>query len=342
MADWSRVVSREVVITGAAPNAVVVDDEALLIVNSFDNTLQRVDLATGTSAPAFVNVGAEQGPFDVAVAGERIFISLNASNSIAIADRLTGELLDVVSPGLERPQDMVVLEAQGLLVVANTAFDQNATARFGSLVLLDLEDPSQVIQRIETTQSNPQFLVVHEDRLLVVNRGRSVFSGVVVPETALGVDIFTLATLRQATAPDLNLSLGEPVGLVGLAGRPAVIDDILYLGSGTAPVLFKVDLSTDQVLADTRAPVVVYDAEESNAWVQPFAGPGGLLYLLDFNRDRVLVMDPSTDALIGEGVDVGTNPEQTEGPIDLAWRGCDAFVVTSLSGALTRINLYAL
>jgi len=146
-----------------------------------------------------------------------------------------------------------------------------------------------------------------------------------------------LSTLAAANGVDGNVSL-PPSGLVGNPGTPTIVGTTMFLGSGTASVLFQIDLSTLSAVRGTNAPIVLGDTGTSGFAV-PSLGPDGLLYVADFNNDKVSVFDPACGAVIGQPIGVGSSAEMMEGPFDMAWDASGkAHIVMSVSSSLTVLD----
>src|SRR5690606_34763214 len=111
---------------------------------------------------SFIDVGNDQNPYDLAVYGDRIYITNNVGNSITVADTM-GNVIDTVAlPELVSPQD--ILATEDYLIVANTEFTFPApTTRFGSVLVLSRTDSPALLNRLETGWSNPQYLALAGD-----------------------------------------------------------------------------------------------------------------------------------------------------------------------------------
>ena len=333
-------VTTEVAALGTFPNTVTVAGGYGWVVNSGDNTVARYSLSDPNDIDnSFIDVGNDQNPYDLAVYGDRIYITNNVGNSITVADTM-GNVIDTVAlPELVSPQD--ILATEDYLIVANTEFTFPApTTRFGSVLVLSRTDSPALLNRLETGWSNPQYLALAGDTLIAVSSGATdydVDTGLVTPTSPGGVDFFSLATIEQAMGADLSAEI--PVaGLVGNPALPAVIRDTIYLGSGTAPVLFAMGLD-GTLHRGSSDPITLFDAQGGNALIAPYAGPLGSLVVLDFNNDQLLVVDPGCNEVIGDPVPLGTNGELLEGPLSLGLDGNTAHVVMSVSAAVTTVDL---
>ncbi len=192
-------------------------------------------------------------------------------------------------------------------------------------------------------QSNPQFVFIYEDAVYTVNSGLVSYDDNFVssPVGLSGVDKFLLSSINTATAPDQNISIGDAQGFVGNPGGPAVVGDTVFLGSGTAPVIFQLNLKDGSVLRGTNDPIEVRPVGDVNALMVPFAGPDGRLYVADFNMDLLHVYDPATLATCGTPQGVGVSDEMLEGPLSLGWRNGQGLLLNSLSAAVVSFGVTA-
>lgn len=345
VANPQAAVSTALLALGTFPNAIAVDGGYAYVVNSGDNAVQRYELGNPSASQAsFITLGKDQSPYDLAISGEYVFVSNNLGNTLAVGMKSGGEAALVSDDSIRAPQDVLVTEEY--ILVAATEFSYPAPSeRFGSLLVFSREAEPKFLRRIETSYSNPQFLQRYGEDVLVISSGATDFdleTYLLSPLTEGGVDRFSLDTLLTAAGPERSFPLGMN-GLIGNPGRPALIGDLLFLGSGTAPTLFVLDLSTNQVLHDAQSPLRVFDAGSANALVAPFAGPFGLLYVLDFNNDALWVYEPGCGEWLLGPLDIGESEELMEGPLDLAWSDdTHAHVLMSVSSSITAIDVGAL
>jgi hypothetical protein len=326
---------------GTYPNAIDALAGFLYVVNSGDNTVQRVNIDTAASEPSFVDLGENQNPYDFTIFGDRIYITNLIANSVAVADLSTGQVIsNTAFPELISPQDIIATD--NYLIIANTEFVFGSGAtEFGSVIVLSRDDTPTFINRIPTTQPNPQFVFVHGDSAYAVNSGLIEYDDNFVssPVGDAGVDIIPLNALSNISSAPQNISLGAAQGFVGNPGAPAVIGDALFLGSGTAPILFQIDLTTQQVVRGVSNPIEVRPVGPENALMIPFKGPQNKLYVSDFNMDQLHVFDPHTLGACAPPLTVGESAELLEGPLAITWSGTSGFILNSIASTITRVEV---
>jgi hypothetical protein len=88
--------------TGLTPNRVLVDGGHAYVVNSVSNNLQRIELASRRSDLPFAVLPVGSNPFDLCITdepeGKRGWVTLQASNQVAVIDLRSGAVLELL-PG---------------------------------------------------------------------------------------------------------------------------------------------------------------------------------------------------------------------------------------------------
>jgi DNA-binding beta-propeller fold protein YncE len=82
-------------VTGTVPNRVQLRDGALYIVNSLENNVQRIDLASGDSVKPFATLPEGSNPWDLLFSadGARLYVSNNMAGTLAVIDASSVEVL---------------------------------------------------------------------------------------------------------------------------------------------------------------------------------------------------------------------------------------------------------
>ncbi|MDX1618629.1 MAG: hypothetical protein R3224_07565, partial [Balneolaceae bacterium] len=142
--------------------------------------------------------------------------------------------------------------------------------------------------------------------------------------------------------PEVALfELGDDPSL-GILGYPAHQPggSHIYFASGTAPVVFKLDMATMSWERGARDPIRLYDSR-GNALHDARMGPNGVLFVTAFNRDELYLVDTNCDARLGDPV-LLDDSEFLAGPHGVVpvttESGVDAWVGMSLANELTRVN----
>ena len=260
---------------------------------------------------------------------------------------------DVSAP----PTPAAFAQPEGVAVVGDYAFVANANYRFdgasivfdpGFVTVVRLSD-FQVVRQIPTAHKNPQVVVGLEDRALVLCSGETVWdndAGVIRPVSDGSVEVIPVNEAETASAPALVIPLpAGPAGtLIGYPSSLAVTPDkrFAYAGSGTTAVLFKIDLSSNQVVRGAGNPISLGDPTVQDTLAVE-AGPPGLLFAGSFNRDLVFALDTSSDAPASapfQQVDAGKTQDM-DGVLDLAYRAGgtpDLFVLLGLANAVQSLT----
>lgn len=95
--------------TGLANNRIVVHDGYAYVVNSLSNNLQRVDLRDGQSRQPFTVLPVGSNPYDLAIseepAGPRAWVTLFATNELAVIDLRDGRVIERLGSTAARPAE---------------------------------------------------------------------------------------------------------------------------------------------------------------------------------------------------------------------------------------------
>lgn len=213
-----------------------------------------------------------------------------------------------------------VVGAGDLIVVANPDFRGEGFGA-GTVTVID-GTTRRVVNRAPTTAPNPQFLATTDTAVVVVCSGETLWDAGATVHAAVGpggVDVFPRDGLRTATGPATHIALpvdpGDPRH--GGPGSIAVLPDghTAYIGSGLSAIVVKVDLASGEVLRGMADPIVLRDHERNDtvtlAW-----HPSGVVLAATFDTDLLFRIDPNTDTLVGDPVDLGANSD-LEGVVDL-------------------------
>ncbi len=255
---------------------------------------------------------------------------------------------DVTGASFATPQGVAV--SQGLAFVANPDVGYSGqTLVFGPgfVTVVRLADGS-IVERVPVAARNPQVVAAAGDRVVVLCSGATAFDGTTVRPAGDGSVVVLDAVRAAAGQPSLVREIPVPASLehplVGYPSSLALSADgsRAWLGSGTAPALFLVDLDAGTVLRGAANPVALgnLDAQDTIV-VRP--GPVGSLLVGRFETNEVAVLDASTGASspaypvpfpIGAG-------SGAAGVQDLALRSGgtpDAWVLLGLASSISSID----
>ncbi len=268
-------------LTGQAPNDLEVVGDRLYVLNSGDNSLTEVELATGETARC-LDLGTGVSPWALAV-------DPTDSTRAWITTFSSGELLEVDLAAFHVTRRILVgTAAEGLWVGADriavtlTGYD-GAAGSYGNGTVVMLDRPTLAVDARIPVPPNPQFVLRGADgSLQVICTGDyGAVSGLVV----------RLAS-SEASARD-TLALGGTPYRATLAPGGTVFVAAFFGG------ILSYDSGSFTPVHDSGNPV------RAEAGYSDVLAAGGRLYAANFDRDAVLVLDSAgaaTDTILaGDG-----------------------------------------
>lgn len=334
--DPAARVERRVAVTGLSVQTMRRDGDAILLVESGDNTVSRFDLDTQTRE-VLVDVGDERGPWDVWVGDAELWITNQLADTVTIADKTSGEVLaELEHPSFDRPAG--ITELDGRIYVGNTEFRAAEDSGTGSVTVID-RATREVRGSIPTKRQNPQSLATIDGKVIVVDSGIFGNDGerfVVGSEAAIEVWQPTSDALLPEVFVAILPMADDPA--IGLPGAPAHHPDssVIYLPSATAPVVFAFDLETNTWIRGADDPIELYETTQ-NALHHAARGEDGLLYVTAFNEDALYIVDPTCEQVL-DVVELDTS-SMLAGPHGVMPIGDEAYFVLSLANELGRVEL---
>jgi len=245
---------------------------------------------------------------------------------------------EVVTPYLDLAGPEGVAVIAGTVYVTNTnGVWNNETMKmdYGTgYVSAFLSDTLDQVGEVETPFLNPQLVVDASGMAAVVCSGTSLAdeNWTMTPNAPGGVvvvDPGTLDIVKQVEIP-----VADPTPLSGFPGSAAWDADhlSLFLGSGTAPVLYKVDIEQGKLVSTLK----LYDVAQGNDALVP-AVAGGWLWAASFNQGKLYKIDPVGMTVQGDPTDI-TQTDDVEGPIDIAVAGSTLYVLLTLSSKVAAFD----
>lgn len=223
-----------------------------------------------------------------------------------------------------------VAVARDHVIVANSAYrfsDGGIVFDEGFVTVVRLSD-FQVVNRLRMPARNPQVVLAQEQGVLVLCSGETTWdhsTGVVRPVSDGALVVLDPLTLETAAPPTLVIPLPRAGSgsLVGYPSSMAITSDgrYVYVGSGTSPAVFKVDLLVGEVLRGPLDPIAFGDLTVQDTLTVE-KGPAGTLFVGSFNRDLVFALDTDSDTLATvpfQQVNVGKTGDM-DGVLDLVYR----------------------
>ena len=249
---------------GNVPNKVLVTPDYLYVVNSGDNSLQKISKTSGnTVANHFVAVSSN--PWDAIIDEDYIYVSGLFSAKVYKLDSSSGQVLAAVPVGIA-PEAMAV--ANGKLYVTNAGnYAQNYAG--SSVSVIDLAS-FNVIKTI-TTGLNPQYIRLFDGLLHVSCTGNW---------TDAPGEIYVIDSETDEVAHIVPIG-GSP-GNIWINGQ-----GLAYVADGSGYSLYSYDANTFSALNPASDPLPYA--------VSDLAGTAGMIALVDPNwgsNAQVSVLNP--------------------------------------------------
>lgn len=341
---------------GPSGNALAVSESAVWIVESGSNTVRRFDKATGQSQAQFIDVGNERNPYGIFVdeASAEVLITNFAANTLSVASAETGEVLEeIADASLKNPSGVVA--TKDFIYVTNVHYLGTAQGYGpGSVTILDRKT-REVLGNVPTTHKNPQYITLLDTvdgaRIVISNGGAvRLGSGGVVAESDGSLELWEEGEDPLRPAVEIYPIEQLVEGSVGVPGRAEIASDgrSIYVMSGIAPGLLKLDLVEKRWVYGAERPLRLYEAEGDTTHSIAM-GADDLLYITSFNQDALYVLDTSCDEILIGPVDLGTTGNMLEGPqsIALDFRSeaqgdfTDVYFLMSISNVLGKVAVSA-
>lgn len=335
--------------TQEQPNALLLREHTLYIVESGANAISTYDVKRGLYTPNFIDVGNDKNPYDIALSpdGKIAVIPNYLSGTISIADTSSGKILHESAPSTAIINPSGVAASRDHIHVSDVAFGRGADGFGEGKVHVFDRTSFAYLGALTTPTKNPQYLTLlpDEETLLVTQTGPLGFRGERYAQ--LGDAGITLLSNFGADAPlepdsaHLTLPPGTNTGDDPAPGRPMLTSDAAraYFVSATSPTLLSLDLENQAWLRGPENPIRLYETQGDALHAGAFAGQGMLL-ILSYNQDALYVVDTACDEVIAGPIDLGLSSEDLEGPLAIVSDGAlRAYFITSLSKRVGSITL---
>ncbi|MCK4956802.1 MAG: YncE family protein, partial [Candidatus Cloacimonetes bacterium] len=150
---------------GSAPNKIAIVDNFALVVVTYENCVQKINLTTGETV-CYISLGDSSFPNDIIVEGAFAFVTGNKSCKLYKINISDNTVVGSVDVGLA-PQGLKVVN--GNVWVLNTGFVSSGVYETGTVSVVDPADMT-VLQTIETSL-NPANMVQVNENVYVVCTG---------------------------------------------------------------------------------------------------------------------------------------------------------------------------
>lgn len=372
----SQAVKRNLAQLGSFPTQIEIHGNRAYVVNGGSDNVQVFDLNQDPPkqvGPIVLPPGSD--PNAIAFLNDtEAYVSNLTGQSVALVNVQTEqcELLIVRSDHV--PSDASVCQKtvdtnsfedpSGIAIVNDKVYVTNSNldqffqpAGKGFVTVIDTK--TNQINTIQLSAENAQGITVVGNRVYAVSGGSSSFdtnSHLTTPISNGAVGVIDSTT--DKIVANIPIPLNSALPLVGFPNKlePTPDGKFGYIGSGTAGVLFKVDLESNTLVRGTDNPIIVTSAQVQDATFDVEIRDDGLGFIAVFNTDRIVVFDTATDMInpfpfiapfpAGQKAD---NPSSQffEGIQDIAIRpgkpgtdfqGADIFFITGISEELGSIN----
>jgi hypothetical protein len=227
-----------------------------------------------------------------------------------------------------------IIEFQGKLVVVSpaTGWDNDlgrVTYGQGFLTMIS-PDTMDAIVEAPVTGKNPQVMVSLGDRLAVVCSGTVLPgpNGELIPDEPGGVELFNSDLQQLAWIPIQNQG---PHELSGFPGSAAAVGGKLYIGSGSAPQYWVLDLGSLALIG----PLMLPGADQGSDLIS-VVKIGERVGLLSFSDDRLFIIDQEQAQVCEHGIEL-TSGGQMAGPISAVLASGELYVLLSMSSSLISV-----
>jgi len=249
---------------------------------------------------------------------------------------ITEEVVAPTFPLFAAPEGVVVVKERVFVTNTNGFWDDESASMVygtGYVTVLDRGDLS-VVGQVATPYVNPQLAVEAEGNVVVACSGTVGYDAnwMMTPMEDGGVVVIDPDTLEVVR--EVEIPAGEPEALAGFPGSMTYDPDhmALFLASGTAPYVYKVNLETGELNETT---LLYAGAQGNDAVVVEFHG--GYVHAISFNEGLVYKVDPVTMSVEGEPVDI-TSTNEVEGAVDAVAKEGMLYTVLTLSSKVSALD----
>jgi sugar lactone lactonase YvrE len=274
--------------TGLYCNRMMADSDNVWVVNSGDDELTPYDPDTLETLSQPISTPQYSNPWEAEfISGNKGLIT-TLFNGVYIFDALTG-MTEAIDPNGFRdfasPNGVTIADSRGWVTNANPISYFPSAHGPGWVSGID-PDNHNIIYEIDTPWLNPQFVISGDGLLYVSCSGTVDFlppNYVATAMTSGGVLIIDPKTSQIIKTYELGLSAPGTLAL-------SPDNRYLYIGSGVAAYLFRIDLEKEIIINDLSNPIVISDFAGSYI---PFitVDDSGLLAAASFNDDILRFVD---------------------------------------------------
>ncbi len=252
---------------GTTPNLIDIVDNYAFVVNSGDNSIQKIDLNTGNTI-SNIYVEDSANPWYAKVKGEYLFVTGFFTNKLYKIDLTTEEIVAQTLVG-EAPEGIEFYQDK-IFVTCTGGYVNNYE---GSRVTVLSEDNLEVLTTIDTSL-NPQYIHHYNGKLFVMCTGN--WSDVMGEINVIDPETDTITN---------TLNVGGNIGKAAFVNNRGYITDAMNAG------IYVIDTETETVVHDSTNPLTPGGstiARNGNqlAFVNASWGSNGTLWITDNNLEN--------------------------------------------------------
>jgi hypothetical protein len=372
-ASLASIVQKNSLQTGSAPNDFVIAYQQkkpfAVIASSLAGELQIIPLdqepkngfLTDSKTLHFFpdNSNRPANPFSVAIdeEGSRVAVSLQGQHQVALVDIFTQKIISLAKVQIaQHPQGLLFLGSNLLVAFTNLIepATRNKSARFAPGMLVRfIQTESELIwlETLELPCQNPTHVLKDNQGqawvscagVLLFNAGKMSLSS---PAAFLKINVPNSPT-QKGLAVVHQIDLGNDFS----PGSSVFTHDLIVAGNSIGPDILLISPVAKNI---AEGQLLLVDHEKKSAhFLYAMSGFGDLIFITDFKKDRLLVLDVATRSLnpwpFTHGVPLSqtSNANFFKGPIVLAQRkglpgvdfqAPDMFALFTLSAELAPLS----
>jgi len=305
--------------TGTYPNDMHLKDNALYIVNSGDNAIQKIELNDMSNINPYASLPENSNPYFMTFDDDGSIFGTNLMTNTY--SKITPEkLVETNSPegeeALKGPEGIVVNSDYIFISNTNSSWDSETNKMVyddGFVTVINKVD-GNFYKKLIVSQKNPQRLFVKDDKLYVINSGTVEFDEnyKAFPKTDGGIDVFDLNNLDSE--PKNAVIPFQDGKLSGFPSPYTLSEDgnTIYLASGTTAELYSYDMTNSEMLRNTDNPIIIDDNTQTA--MLNLTSVNKYLFVVNFNNDMLYIVDTTNDYKVILKTDIGEDSETLEGP----------------------------
>lgn len=335
----------EIGVTGTYANQMMFKDNNLYIVNSGDNSIQKIDLNNNSSLNPYISLPLDSNPYYFDIQNDEIYVSNLMTNSISRVK--LNELNNVVNIKIEGEQSF--LQPEGItanddyIFVTNTniTYDENwnQVVQDGFLSIINKND-NTFNKKYTTSQKNSQRVFINNNKAYVINSGTIKFDDnyVSLPTSNASVDILNLS--NPGYSFDKSLTFNYVDGTTkGNINNYCIMNNKLYLASGSAGEIYSINLETDEIINNTNNPIVTEEVTGLQNAMLNVECANNKIYAIDFNKDKLYIIDTNDENKVIYSSKITSG--DLEGPLGITkdTTGENIYIFFGISKKIIKINV---